>query len=365
MSGNIHDKPSYRDATLNGKRLKFKSKRSKSAKERPTSFSPNGSLPKSATTISSRHLYPSKFSSLSDKSSSVFSYGDEDINKSLSRRPTTAHVRRKAYKTRLELKLTSTSEARTTYESSKSAKRRPRTGIVKRNKSPAKLAGSEDWLNSNTGKLDKERTSETLDDDDDETVCGTVSHQSHKNSKPRPKTAVGSRKKSPTKLTASEIRLESFACELEKIIHLRDILESDDSSNGTSAVSLSSSMEDVSEDDDRKPVRKTKSDRNLRLAMSKKISAEKLKPVSWVGPKITAALEEDKMFLESILKNKGRLQVVPLPSRLIRVLQTTNRWIASATLSASLLIGAKKLSDVYQLYFRAGLSRTPVEMCGS
>ncbi|GBN96387.1 hypothetical protein AVEN_17274-1 [Araneus ventricosus] len=102
----MHFASAYRDATLNGKRPKIKPKRSKSAKGKLISHSPSRSTPKSGTSTSSRHLFSSKFSQFSDRSSCISPYGDEEVNRSRSRRPVTAHVRRRAYKTTLELRMT-------------------------------------------------------------------------------------------------------------------------------------------------------------------------------------------------------------------------------------------------------------------
>ncbi|GBL73115.1 hypothetical protein AVEN_193490-1, partial [Araneus ventricosus] len=79
------------------------------------------------------------------------------------------------------------------------------------------------------------------------------------------------------------------------------VTDSSESSEDASGSSPSSSVEDVSREADRKPVRMSKSARNR---LSAKLKAEKPRPVSCIGPKITASLEEDRMFLESILKNK-------------------------------------------------------------
>ncbi|KAF8778114.1 Arginyl-tRNA--protein transferase 1 like protein [Argiope bruennichi] len=299
----------YRDATQNGKRLKTKHKRSKSAKEKRIPLSPNKSTPESATSTSSRHLFSSKFSQLSDRSSCISSYGDEEVNRPRSQRPVTAHVRRRAYKTTLELRMTSTSEAKTTCEtasphSNRSQMSRPMTASVRQSQ-----------------------------------LSETVSHQPEKSRKTRPMTAIGKRTKSPTKLSVSKDWLESIAYKLEKDASpsrseksnssfkiSSGVTDSSESSKEASRTSLSSSVEDISREVDRKPVRKSKSVRN-RLAA--KLKAEKAKPVSCIGPKITASLEKDRMFLESILKNKGlRRAKTSYTKKTLRIAKDLHKFVA-------------------------------------
>ncbi|GFR18342.1 uncharacterized protein TNCT_540051, partial [Trichonephila clavata] len=229
------------------------------AKGRLVSSSPSKSTLKSASKDSSRHLYSSKFSQSSDKSSSGFSFGDEGTNKSPLRRAVTAHGRRKIYKTKVELrKTTSTSEAKTTQESqkashqsSKSQTSRPKTAIGgRRSKSPIKMAGAKDWL-------------ESIKMDEGE---------------------------SPTRSVKSYASFK-LSC---------GISEDDSSSDHSTGSSLSSSMEDLSQEVKRKPVRKTQSARNYRVALS----AKKLKPATCIGPTITHSLEKDKDFLESLKSAK-------------------------------------------------------------
>ncbi|GFT91889.1 uncharacterized protein NPIL_338041 [Nephila pilipes] len=268
---------------MSGKRKKIKSKRSKSAKGRLSS-SPSRSVLKNASNDSSRHLYSSKFTQSSDKSSSGFSFGDEETNKSPLRRAVTARSRRKVYKTKLELRKTmSTSEAKTTQESqmashqsSKSQKSRPKTAIGgRRSKSPIKMAGAKDWLESI--KMDEIE--------------------------------------SPTRSVKSYASFK-ISC---------GISEDDESLDSSSGSSLSSSAKDLSEEARRWPVRKTQSARNHRRALS----AKKLKPVTCIGPTITHSLDKDKDFLESILKNKGlKSAKTSYTKKALRIARDLHKFVA-------------------------------------
>ncbi|GBO24498.1 hypothetical protein AVEN_260738-1, partial [Araneus ventricosus] len=104
------------------------------------------------------------------------------------------------------------------------------------------------------------------------------------------------------------------------------VTDSSESSEDASGSSPSSSVEDVSREVDRKPVRRSKSARNR---LSAKLKAEKPRPVSCIGPKITASLEEDRMFLESILKNKGlRRAKTSYTKKTLRIAKDLHKFVA-------------------------------------